>query len=116
MSISIFHRKAFFIDYILTIIQFTVTTIDKLGIDINTGMRTVYNFLESRGGLAVLDNPHIQAATREILSERGKTRHDIQVDIKRKERAIDKIAADHRSRNLSTDEIKVSIIEMSFTR
>jgi hypothetical protein len=73
-------------------------------------MQTVYKFLESRGGLAVLENPHIQAATREILVERDKSRHDIQVEIKRKERAIDRIAADHRSRTLSSDEIKVSFV------
>ena len=58
----------------------------------------------------MLENSNIQAATREILSERGKSRQDIQLEIKRKERAIDRIAADHRSRTLSSDEIKVSFV------
>ena len=70
--------------------------------------------MESRRGLAVLDDPYIQAATLEILAERGKSRYDIQREIKMKERAIDKIASQHRSKNLSADEIKVCKYNIPF--
>jgi hypothetical protein len=77
-----------------------------LGIDVHREMFTVYNFLERRGGLRVLDDPRIIAATREILADKGKSRHDIQIEIKRKERAIDGIASEYRSKELSSDSIK----------
>ena len=57
-------------------------------------LKTVYSLLEEKGGLAMLSDPLMSRATREIVSL-GRSRYDIQKDIKDKERSRDTLA--HRS-------------------
>ena len=54
-------------------------------------LRTVYALLEERGKLALLQDPLMEKATREIVSQ-GRSRAEIQRDIKEKERARDTLA------------------------
>ena len=51
-------------------------------------LRTVYALLEERGKLALLQDPLMEKATSEIVSQ-GRSRAEIQRDIKAKERARD---------------------------
>lgn len=54
-------------------------------------LKTVYSLLEERGGLAMLSDPLMARATQEIVSM-GRSRYDIQKDIKDKERSRDVLA------------------------
>jgi hypothetical protein len=77
-----------------------------LSCDINQHIRTVYDFLEQKSGLAVLSHPSIALATKEILPEKGMSRDVIQRQIRMKEKAIDAVCRAHISRQLSADDIK----------
>ena len=54
-----------------------------LNLNIKTGVKSVYDFLEERGGLAVLSDPNVEIATREVLAN-GRPRPQITRDIRRK--------------------------------
>ena len=54
-------------------------------------LRTVHALLEEKGGLAVLSDPLMHRATREIPSQ-GRPRFEIQRDIKDKERSRETLA------------------------
>lgn len=47
------------------------------------GVKSVYEFLKERGGLAVLGDPDVEIATREVLAN-GRPRPQITKDIRRK--------------------------------
>lgn len=49
-------------------------------------LRTVYALLEEKNGLAMLSDPLMERATKEIVSL-GRSRYEIQRDIKEKERS-----------------------------
>ncbi|GBG30983.1 UPF0652 protein, partial [Hondaea fermentalgiana] len=74
-------------------------------------MQTVYSLLKSKGALDVLRDENISTATMEILPD-GKTRPQIQREIKLKERAIELISRKYSSRSyesktdITADEIK----------
>jgi hypothetical protein len=68
----------------------------------------VYKFLEERDGLDVLDDQFIDIATREILAEK-KTRAQISVDIKRKEKAVALIKQKYRRPSLSSEDIHLCL-------
>jgi len=69
---------------------------DQLGFSVNGPLHTVYNYLEKKEGLAVLSDKHIEHATQEILADPGKSRQQIQVEITRKERAVEHIKSKYR--------------------
>ncbi|GFR42252.1 hypothetical protein Agub_g3147 [Astrephomene gubernaculifera] len=75
-------------------------------------LRTVYLFLEERGGLAMLDDPLMQPATAEIVAG-DRPRHEIQRDIKVKERAREALSRRYRSSRLSEEEILLCIYSIS---
>lgn len=54
-----------------------------LNVNIKRGISSVYGFLEEKGGLAVLNDPLVEIATREILAN-GRPRPQITRDIRRK--------------------------------
>lgn len=54
-----------------------------LNVNIKLGISSVYGFLEAKGGLAVLNDPLVEIATREILAN-GRPRPQITKDIRRK--------------------------------
>lgn len=84
-----------------------------LGVDINIPVKTVYALLESCGGLALLDDPHIATATEEILPSKSKNRSNIQLEIKRKERAAEMICNKYISNRLSKDDIRLCLYSIS---
>ncbi|CAO3703582.1 unnamed protein product [Rhizopus stolonifer] len=78
---------------------------EMLGFECVIPIKTVYSFLEETNGLKVLHEDIILLATREIIPE-GKTRPQIQAEIKRKERSIEILSRKYQSKKLSADEIR----------
>ncbi|GLC41087.1 hypothetical protein PLESTB_000944400 [Pleodorina starrii] len=73
---------------------------------------TVYNFLEERGGLAMLEDPLMHTATAEIVAGE-RPRHEVQRDIKVKEKAREALSRRYRSARLSEEEILLCIYSIS---
>ncbi|KAG9327461.1 hypothetical protein KVV02_000410 [Mortierella alpina] len=71
-------------------------------------IKTVYGFLQERNGLGVLRNDLVADATKEITSD-GKSRAQIQQEIRKKERAIEVLSRKYANNNLTPDEIKVCL-------
>lgn len=78
---------------------------EMLGFNCVAPIKTVYGFLEERKGLKLLHEEIILIATREIIPD-GKTRSQIQLEIKRKEKAVESLSRKYQSRCLSADEIR----------
>jgi hypothetical protein len=70
-----------------------------------TPAQTVHTFLAERGSEALLEDPLVPVATREILAD-GKARPTVQREIKEKEKARDALARKYCHSRLSEDEIK----------
>lgn len=68
-------------------------------------IRTVYSILEAHGALDLLRDDLIGTATQEIQSE-GRSRREIQRDIKSKERAIETLASRYERKSLSQENIR----------
>lgn len=68
------------------------------------GLRTVHSLLSERGALGVLQDQLIGMATEEIKVGKRR-RHEVQQDIKRKEKAREMLAAKYASRKISKEEI-----------
>eukprot|EP00918_Siedleckia_nematoides_P058061 GHVU01126570.1.p1 GENE.GHVU01126570.1~~GHVU01126570.1.p1 ORF type:complete len:690 (+),score=112.56 GHVU01126570.1:156-2225(+) len=66
---------------------------------------TVHNYLSERGAAAMLQDPFMEIATREIIPD-GKDRYDIQHEIKQKEKAIKMLSKKYVSDKLSSTEIE----------
>lgn len=54
-----------------------------LNLNIKRGVKSVYEFLREKGGLAILSDPNVEIATREVLAN-GRPRPQITKDIRRK--------------------------------
>ena len=91
----------------------SVDTKPLVGVDINIPVKTVYALLETCGGLALLEDPHIATATEEILPGKSKNRSNIQLEIKRKERAAEVICNKYASRTLSKENIRLCLYSIS---
>jgi len=70
---------------------------DMLGFNCVAPLKTVYDQLESHSALDVLRDDRISIATKEILAE-GRSRRDIQLDIRAKERAIETLSSKYARR------------------
>lgn len=70
-------------------------------------LNTVAAFLEARGGAKMLEDPLMEAATKEIIPE-GKTRRKIQGEIRQKEKAVKHLAQKYsqHGRLLSEEDIQ----------
>ncbi|KAG0236150.1 hypothetical protein BGW42_004034 [Actinomortierella wolfii] len=79
-----------------------------LGFNCVAPIKTVYSFLKQRDGLDVLRNDLVAEATKEIVAD-GKTRQQIQLEICRKERAIEHLSRKYANNNLTPDEIKTCL-------
>ncbi|KAG2445151.1 hypothetical protein HYH02_008619 [Chlamydomonas schloesseri] len=76
-------------------------------------LRTVYVFLEERGGLAMLEDAALMhTATAEIVAG-DRPRHEIQRDIKVKEKARETLSRRYRSSRLSEEDILTCIYSLS---
>ncbi|KAK9836379.1 hypothetical protein WJX84_009511, partial [Apatococcus fuscideae] len=67
-------------------------------------LRTVHRLLEEGGGLAMLQDAHMSTATAEIVAG-DRPRHEVQRDIKNKERARSQLARKYKNSRLSEDDI-----------
>ena len=68
-------------------------------------IRTVYSVLELHGALGLLRDDLITVATKEIYAE-GRSRREIQRDIKSKERAIETLASRYQREGLDQELIR----------
>ncbi len=59
---------------------------DNNPLHLNRSIKSVYLFLEEKGGLELLDDPLIEIATREVLPDKNLSRASIQRHIKKKVR------------------------------
>ncbi|CAG8535128.1 6296_t:CDS:10, partial [Dentiscutata erythropus] len=71
-------------------------------------IKTVYSFLEERGGIDLLYDERVAIATREIKPE-GKSRYQINSEIRQKERAVETISRKYETFKLSSDDIKMCL-------
>eukprot|EP00559_Dactyliosolen_fragilissimus_P004779 CAMPEP_0184865140 /NCGR_PEP_ID=MMETSP0580-20130426/17097_1 /TAXON_ID=1118495 /ORGANISM="Dactyliosolen fragilissimus" /LENGTH=827 /DNA_ID=CAMNT_0027364215 /DNA_START=162 /DNA_END=2645 /DNA_ORIENTATION=+ len=71
-------------------------------------IETVHKFLESRGGLKLLDDNLIIIATQEVLAEK-KSRAQINNEIKRKENAVAQLKKKYQNSKLSSDDIHLCL-------
>ncbi|CAL1700387.1 unnamed protein product [Somion occarium] len=79
--------------------------IDMLGFSCVQPIRTVYTVLEEQNALDLLREDLVSVATKEIYSE-GRTRRDIQKDIRSKEKAIEALSAKYQRKGLSQETIR----------
>jgi hypothetical protein len=68
-------------------------------------IKTVHAVLEKMDALEILRDDLISVATKEIYSE-GRSRREIQKDIKGKERAIETLASRYERRGLSKENVR----------
>lgn len=78
---------------------------EQLGFDCVLPIKTVYGELEAAGCLGVLRDPLIATATMEI-SPHGKSRYQIQSEIRAKERAIEQLAKRYQRPPFGAEEIR----------
>jgi hypothetical protein len=78
---------------------------DSMEFDLYKPIKTVYGFLHQHDGISVLNDELLLQATVEINPD-GKSRINIQADIKRKERAIETLAKKYSSSSLSKEDIR----------
>ncbi|KAI6146096.1 hypothetical protein BKA82DRAFT_6677 [Pisolithus tinctorius] len=71
-------------------------------------IKTVYSVLEERGATGLLRDDLITLATMEIYSD-GRTRREVQKDIKAKERAIEMLSARYQCDGLSQEKVRQCI-------
>ena len=83
-----------------------------IGVDIKQPIRTVYNLLEEKNGLHILQNKLIHDATQEILPDKSKSRHTIQTEIRKKEKAIESLCK-HANNTLTADDIRQCLYSIS---
>ncbi len=76
-------------------------------------VKTVYALLEAAGGLAVLKDPRIAVATREVADDKSKSRSQLQREIRAKNDAIRAIGSKYASRKLSRDDIELCLYSIS---
>jgi hypothetical protein len=95
--------------------QDSVSEVTKplLGVEINKPINTVYNILDKARTLNLLEDPLLATATEEILQDKSKGRHTIQLEIKRKEKAIENLLQKYASSRLSKDDIRLCLYSIS---
>ena len=86
-----------------------------LGVSIKKPIKTVYDILTSCGpqGVQVLRDPRLDLATQEILATKGKARHQIQFEIKRKEKAAQDLCRQYCSPQLPEEVLRTCLYSIS---
>ena len=64
-------------------------------------------------GVALLDDPAVEWATKEILPNPALSRHEIQRQIKKKERAVEYLVEKYSCRELSEDAVRLACYSIS---
>ena len=84
----------------------TVNSInEEIGVSLLRPVETVYRYLERKNLLELLDDELITIAVSEIIPD-GKSRNQIQAEIKRKEAAIKQLAHKYSTRDCSDEEVR----------
>eukprot|EP00912_Choanoflagellata_sp_UC4_P002375 UC4_evm1s1496 len=78
---------------------------DALGFSVVQEISTVYSLFEKCDCLDALRHPDMKYATQQVTAE-GKSRHQVQRQIKEKERALETISRKYANHNISRDDIK----------
>lgn len=78
---------------------------DMLSFSCVKSIRTVYSVLEKHGALELLRDDLVSVATKEIHAE-GRSRREIQKDIKSKERAIETLSARYQREGLNQEQVR----------
>ncbi|KAK7696294.1 hypothetical protein QCA50_000948 [Cerrena zonata] len=78
---------------------------DMLGFSCVKPIKTVYTILEEADALDILREDLVAIATKEIYSE-GRSRRDVQKEIKNKERAIETLSSKYKQKNLSQEQLR----------
>lgn len=73
-----------------------------LGVNVVAPVKTVYSLCQEKGALALLDDKLLATATEEILSDGGKSRATVEMEIKRKEKAVKKLVGKYAKVSLSS--------------
>lgn len=107
-----FKRNHIFITVSLYLLFLRLTPVYFSSSHSKGSVETVYKFLEEHNGLSLLDDPLIDVATREILAGK-KTRSQIATEIKRKEKAVEKLKYNHRSMELKSEDIHQCLYSIS---
>ncbi|KAJ1920955.1 hypothetical protein H4219_001008 [Mycoemilia scoparia] len=81
---------------------------EMLGFELVQPIKTVYSVLEENGMLHVLEDEDIEIATREIIAT-GKTRRQIQMEVKQKERALESLSRNYATADLPAEELRQCI-------
>lgn len=81
---------------------------EMLGFACARKIHTVHDYLSERGALNVLRDPRLVIGTREIIPD-GKQRHQIDRELKAKERAVDALCREFASSRISSEEIRQCI-------
>lgn len=77
---------------------------ELLGFKCATPLVTVHSVLEAGGALKLLADPNLSTAIAEIRSD-GRSRHQIQRDIKAKEKARDALARKYQTKDLDSEDL-----------
>ncbi|KAI9320031.1 hypothetical protein BX666DRAFT_2025055 [Dichotomocladium elegans] len=85
---------------------------DALGFSCTIPIKTVFDFLKERGGLALLHDDLIALATREVSSE-FKTREQVNAEVDRKRRAIQALSEKYANEHISADDITRCLASLS---
>jgi hypothetical protein len=85
---------------------------DALGFDIKSGIKTVYSFLKDRGALALLEDPGILLATKEIF-DGSQGKYQTQMEIKNKQKTIKNLCKTYASRHITSDEIEYCLYSIT---
>ena len=78
---------------------------DMLSFSCVKSIRTVYSVLEQHGALELLRDDLVSVATKEIYAE-GRSRRDVQKEIKSKERAIETLASRYQREGLNQEKVR----------
>eukprot|EP01125_Pyxidicula_operculata_P021134 TRINITY_DN8036_c0_g1_i1.p1 TRINITY_DN8036_c0_g1~~TRINITY_DN8036_c0_g1_i1.p1 ORF type:complete len:515 (+),score=131.51 TRINITY_DN8036_c0_g1_i1:78-1622(+) len=78
---------------------------DQLGFNIVCGIKTVYSYYEAMGCLEILDDDNIWLATKEIIHLPGKSKHETQLECKRKEKVVKELCKKYSSSTAKKDDI-----------
>ena len=84
----------------------TPEMLDELGFSVWAPIKTVHAKLKECDALEMLSDPNIATATQVVTPDAGKSRAQIQREIKAKEGAIEHLARKYRSRALPEEELK----------
>jgi len=87
--------------------------VDKLGFQVIGRIKTVYDLLEQKDCIRILEDDDIYTATQEIIQDASKSRSDVQREIKRKEKVVKNLCNKYRSSKINEEEIKFCLYSLT---